>query len=66
MNVGETILAPVNGGQWEEAQIIEIHGDIVRVAGAGEMSIVQRLGRTLLGVGFPIRSIKEKEKANNV
>lgn len=33
MTVGETVLVPVNNGQYEEAEVIEIHGDIVLVAG---------------------------------
>ena len=63
MRAGETVLVPVNGGRMQEGEVIEIHGDIVRVAGPSEMFTVRQLGRPPLGVGFPIHLVQEIEKA---
>jgi len=63
MHIGEIVLAPVNRGQFAEAQVIEIHGDIVRVSGSGELAIVREQGREPLGVGFPIQALREIKKA---
>ena len=63
MKVGEIVLVPVNGGQWTEGEVIEIHGDIVRIAGPSEMRTVREQGRSPLGVGFPVRIVREIKKA---
>lgn len=63
MKAGEMVLVPINGGQWSEAEVIEIHGDIVRVAGPQEMLFVRQAGRPPLGIGFPVHLIRETVKA---
>jgi len=63
MKAGETVLVPVNCGQFSEGEVIEIHGDIVRVAGPSEMRTVRQQGRTPLGIGFPVQIVRELEKA---
>ncbi|MFT4112185.1 hypothetical protein [Silvibacterium sp.] len=65
MKAGDIVLVPVNGGILTEAQIIEMHGDIVRVSGFEELAVVRAKGRSPLGVGFPVRLIKVIEKANS-
>lgn len=65
MKAGDMVFVRVNGGQLTEAQIIEIHGDIVRVSGRGEMQLAASSGRVPLGVGFPIHSIIIKESAKD-
>jgi hypothetical protein len=63
MKAGEIVLVPVNGGQWCEGEVIEIHGDIVRVAGPSEMETIRREGRPPLGIGFPVQVVRLAEKA---
>jgi hypothetical protein len=63
MRAGETVLVPVNGGKWSEGEVIEIHGDIVRVAGPSEVRTVRGQGRSPLGIGFPVHMVREIEKA---
>lgn len=63
MRVGEMVIVRVNGGVETEAQIIEIHGDIVRVCGAQELAIVRAAGREPVGVGFRIQDVAIVKKA---
>jgi hypothetical protein len=65
MNIGETVLAPANMGQWVEVEVIEIHGDIVRVMAPKEKAIVQAECRLPLGIGFPINRLRDTKKAKN-
>jgi hypothetical protein len=65
MTVGETVLARVNGGQFVECEVVEIHGDMVRVSGLAEIALVRELGRSPLGIAFPIHDLIERKKAKS-
>lgn len=64
MTIGETVLVRVNGGQLCEGYVIEIHGDIVRIAGPEECAIAKMKGEVPLGVGFRVQDILPLKKAN--
>jgi len=63
MHIGQIVLAPVNGRQWNAAEVVGIHGDIIRVSGPDEMLIVRAASREPLGVGFPVHALRFEEKA---
>jgi len=65
MHKGQMVLAKLNGGKLVSAEVIEIHGDIARIAGAEEMRIVRDCGREPLGIGFPIHTLILEEKAKS-
>ena len=63
MEIGERVFVRVNNGALVSCQVIDIHGDIVRVAGDRELELSQAAARPPLGVGFPVLEIIEAQKA---
>lgn len=58
MKAGDVVFVKVNGGMRTEAQVIEIHGDIVRLAGKEEIESARAAGKPPLGVGFNVHKIE--------
>jgi hypothetical protein len=63
MYVGEIVTVRLDEGRYATGQVIEIHGDIVRVAGLEEIRIVQGSGREPLGIGFRVQDVATMKKA---
>jgi hypothetical protein len=66
MKQGDVVLACVNGGQWTEAEVIEIIGTYIKVVGMGERAIVRETGNAPVGVCFPVQKLRLINKANFV
>jgi len=63
MKPGETVLVRANNGELVEAEVIETHGDIVRLMGPGERAIIRDTGRLPLGVGYKISAVEKSNAA---
>jgi hypothetical protein len=60
MTIGETVQALVNDGVWSDCQVIAIYGDMITVAGMGEVLIAAQSSRPLLGICLPVSLIRAK------
>ena len=59
MKIGDTVLAFVNDGEWVEAQVIDIIGNIVVVSGDEERQRCALVNREPVGVGMRRQRLKE-------
>jgi hypothetical protein len=57
MQMGETVRVRLSEGRLAIGQVIELHGDIVRVAGLDELRIVHGSGRDPIGIGFRVHDL---------
>jgi hypothetical protein len=61
MNIGDTVIVPLLGGEIGSGQLIAIKGDIAIVSGSEEIKRASDAGRSPIGVGFKINVVKPKK-----
>jgi hypothetical protein len=62
MNIGDTVTVSLGGNVQADGQLIDINGDIFRVAGFEEIRRAASQGRKPIGLTFRREKVKAKER----
>jgi hypothetical protein len=62
MNIGDTVTVSLGSNTQAEGQVIDINGDILRIAGYEEIRRAAFQGRNPIGLTFKREKVKAKER----